>query len=327
MARGLSHWRINCFVRAVDFVALLARDFKLLNREFRCGKNDKIIFGEIFWLLLKFGVRLLWWWKGEDRNKNFCFQEHQSPPLHHSQLRNIEGWPGCFLWKLSSEALSNNLASGNKNCFNDLFETYCTRARLIYIFCNFGKPFTFSWRYFHNSKKVFCDFCHTCWHFPQLPWEGPAAPFPGNGKQVANLGFHLSPPPPPPPWSPPSPLVSPNTKTPVDLLWEKKTLDVQNVICQFYHVSSSLNCKQSNNQTLRNFFSWCWSRCAIWFPYLISTQNIKIPCYIHFRVLSLKFCGKSKKICGDISPQSPAFCMYVEKFAKKHTNINWVKIQ
>ena len=29
-----------------------------------------------------------------------------------------------------------------------------------------------------------------------------------------------------------------------------------------------------------------------------------------FRVLSLKFCGKSKKICGDISPQSPAFCMY-----------------
>ena len=29
-----------------------------------------------------------------------------------------------------------------------------------------------------------------------------------------------------------------------------------------------------------------------------------------FRVLSLKFCGKSKKICGDNSPQSPAFCMY-----------------
>ena len=29
-----------------------------------------------------------------------------------------------------------------------------------------------------------------------------------------------------------------------------------------------------------------------------------------FRVLSLKFCGKSKKICGDISQQSPAFCMY-----------------
>ena len=30
-----------------------------------------------------------------------------------------------------------------------------------------------------------------------------------------------------------------------------------------------------------------------------------------FRVLSLKFCGKSKKICGDISQVSPAFCMYV----------------
>ena len=29
-----------------------------------------------------------------------------------------------------------------------------------------------------------------------------------------------------------------------------------------------------------------------------------------FHVLSLKFCGKSKKICGYISPQSPAFCMY-----------------
>ena len=29
-----------------------------------------------------------------------------------------------------------------------------------------------------------------------------------------------------------------------------------------------------------------------------------------FRVLSLKFCGKSKKICGDVSQVSPAFCMY-----------------
>ena len=29
-----------------------------------------------------------------------------------------------------------------------------------------------------------------------------------------------------------------------------------------------------------------------------------------FRVLSLKFCRKSKKICGDISQLSPAFCMY-----------------
>ena len=29
-----------------------------------------------------------------------------------------------------------------------------------------------------------------------------------------------------------------------------------------------------------------------------------------FCVLSLKFCGKSKKICGDISQLSPAFCMY-----------------
>ena len=29
-----------------------------------------------------------------------------------------------------------------------------------------------------------------------------------------------------------------------------------------------------------------------------------------FRVLRLKFYGKSKKNCGDISQQSPAFCMY-----------------
>ena len=29
-----------------------------------------------------------------------------------------------------------------------------------------------------------------------------------------------------------------------------------------------------------------------------------------FRVLSLKFCGKSNKNCGDISQLSPAFCMY-----------------
>ena len=29
-----------------------------------------------------------------------------------------------------------------------------------------------------------------------------------------------------------------------------------------------------------------------------------------FRVLSLKFCRKSKRICGDISQVSPAFCMY-----------------
>ena len=33
-----------------------------------------------------------------------------------------------------------------------------------------------------------------------------------------------------------------------------------------------------------------------------------------FRVLSLKFCGKSKKNCGDISQVSPAFCMYAQWF-------------
>ena len=35
-----------------------------------------------------------------------------------------------------------------------------------------------------------------------------------------------------------------------------------------------------------------------------------------FRVLSLKFCGKSKKKCGDISPQSPAFCMYGHRYSQ-----------
>ena len=35
-----------------------------------------------------------------------------------------------------------------------------------------------------------------------------------------------------------------------------------------------------------------------------------------FRVLSLKFCGKSKKNCRDISPQSPAFCMYDYRFGQ-----------
>ena len=33
-----------------------------------------------------------------------------------------------------------------------------------------------------------------------------------------------------------------------------------------------------------------------------------------FRVLSLKFCGKSKKICGDISQVSPAFCIYAPRY-------------
>ena len=39
-----------------------------------------------------------------------------------------------------------------------------------------------------------------------------------------------------------------------------------------------------------------------------------------FRVLSLKFCGKSKKNCGDISQVSPAFCMYDCKLLAK---ISW----
>ena len=39
-----------------------------------------------------------------------------------------------------------------------------------------------------------------------------------------------------------------------------------------------------------------------------------------FRVLSLKFCGKSKEICGDISPVSPAFCMYVLSITFHPTN-------
>ena len=44
-----------------------------------------------------------------------------------------------------------------------------------------------------------------------------------------------------------------------------------------------------------------------------------------FRVLSLKFCGKSKKICGDISQLSPAFCMYGHKvlYASKTRTSYW----
>ena len=43
-----------------------------------------------------------------------------------------------------------------------------------------------------------------------------------------------------------------------------------------------------------------------------------------FRVLSLKFCGKSKKICGDISPQSPAFCMYAKLLLERFPLLSWV---
>ena len=45
-----------------------------------------------------------------------------------------------------------------------------------------------------------------------------------------------------------------------------------------------------------------------------------------FRVLSLKFCGKSKKICGDISPVSPAFLMYASKHLHKwmHNHIGCI---
>ena len=42
-----------------------------------------------------------------------------------------------------------------------------------------------------------------------------------------------------------------------------------------------------------------------------------------FRVLSLKFCGKSKKICGDISQVSPAFCMY--GWTSTNTRVSYCK--
>ena len=42
-----------------------------------------------------------------------------------------------------------------------------------------------------------------------------------------------------------------------------------------------------------------------------------------FRVLSLKFCGKSKKNCGDISQVSPAFCMYESRTADSHILPIW----
>ena len=41
-----------------------------------------------------------------------------------------------------------------------------------------------------------------------------------------------------------------------------------------------------------------------------------------FRVLSLKFGGKSKKIGGDLSPVSPAFCMYDYTIKSKMMEIN-----
>ena len=42
-----------------------------------------------------------------------------------------------------------------------------------------------------------------------------------------------------------------------------------------------------------------------------------------FRVLSLKFCGKSKKNCGDISQVSPAFCMYAYCWGHITWNQSW----
>ena len=42
-----------------------------------------------------------------------------------------------------------------------------------------------------------------------------------------------------------------------------------------------------------------------------------------FRILSLKFCRKSKKNCGDISPQSPAFCMYVSSMESMRDDYEW----
>ena len=42
-----------------------------------------------------------------------------------------------------------------------------------------------------------------------------------------------------------------------------------------------------------------------------------------FRVLSLKFCGKSKTICGDISQVSPAFCMYASYFHFLAFTMQW----
>ena len=49
-----------------------------------------------------------------------------------------------------------------------------------------------------------------------------------------------------------------------------------------------------------------------------------------FRILSLKFCRKSKKNCGDISQVSPAFCMYdlrvfsASRFAPTALSSDWV---
>ena len=42
-----------------------------------------------------------------------------------------------------------------------------------------------------------------------------------------------------------------------------------------------------------------------------------------FCVLSLKFCGKSKKNCGDISQVSPAFCMYGYHLSTRSLNWCW----
>ena len=45
-----------------------------------------------------------------------------------------------------------------------------------------------------------------------------------------------------------------------------------------------------------------------------------------FRVLSLKFYGKSKKNCGNISQVSPAFCMYVRRPYLQQENIHKVPV-
>ena len=97
-----SSWRINCFVRAVDFVALLARDFKLLDREFQCGKMMKSFLGRSFDIFSK----LVSGSSGDGKEQEF--------PLSRALITTSPSQPASRYWGLQPSCCNGQTSQRHK---------------------------------------------------------------------------------------------------------------------------------------------------------------------------------------------------------------------
>ena len=149
-------WRTNCFVRAVDFVPLLARDLKLLDRELQWWKKEKNMDVKR-WTGAKIdNVDVLKMKRcGQEQDFPLSSASITSPPkteLPPFPLKIWNGWPYALIG--AHKTLERK---SRQQCFTPAKQTpNAKNGTELFLFC------TLSWFLFGPKKCILAQKQHCC---------------------------------------------------------------------------------------------------------------------------------------------------------------------